>query len=125
MNLLIASAVVIPVLSIILFALLEAVGGSRGLWATLCKVGLDLCIVSIGIVGGMFLHQPLVARMGPSAPIVAMVVSLTEMILAATVMLVEKRWPRLRLETKAYISIFVGAFAVALPSGIILWVGSK
>src|SRR2546425_8690954 len=118
MRTLLASAVGIPVLSIVLFALLEAVGGSKGFWGTVNRVGLDLCIV-----GGMFLHKPLLDQLGPASPIVAMFVSLLEMIFAAVVMLVDKRWQTGTSQVKAYVSLFIGVFAVGLPSGIIMWVG--
>jgi len=77
----------------------------------------------IGIVGGMFLHKPLLDQLGPASPIVAMFVSLLEMIFAAVVMLVDKRWQTGTSQVKAYVSLFIGVFAVGLPSGIIMWVG--
>jgi len=51
-----------------------------------------------------------------------MFVSLLEMIFAAVVMLVDKRWQTGTSQVKAYVSLFIGVFAVGLPSGIIMWV---
>src|SRR2546427_12118025 len=103
MRTLLASAVGIPVLSIVLFALLEAVGGSKGFWGTVNRGGLDLCIVSIGIVGGMFLQKPLLDQLGPASPVAAMLVKLLQRIFAAVVMRDGKRWQTGTSEVTAFV----------------------
>ncbi len=69
MSLLLASAVGVPVSAIILFSILESIGETSGFWEKMNKVALDLCIVSIGIVGGIFVNVRLVDRMGTGGPI--------------------------------------------------------
>ena len=125
MEQLLASAVGIPVLSIILFSILEAVGGTTSLWENCSKVGLDLCIVSIGIVGGMFANPQLLKRMQQASAVIAITIILVNLILAGVVMAVQKRLSSWSDRRKAYASLFFGVFAVAVPSGMILWVGRQ
>src|SRR5467141_1066623 len=84
MGLFILSAVGLPFLALFFFTILEAAFSTAGIWAVLTKAGLDLCRVSLGIVGAMFLDIR-------AAGTIVAVVLLLELILAATAMLVEKR----------------------------------
>jgi hypothetical protein len=116
------AAVGIPVMALTLFAVLEGALTTRTVWQILTKSGLDLCILGVGIVGGTFLNEKLQARVGASAPIVAVGMVLADLILAATVLLVTSpsRFKRLTEIRRAYACVFIGVVAVALPSGLIL-----
>jgi hypothetical protein len=125
MWILLLAAVGVPVMALAFFALLEGALSQHTPWEVLSDTGTDLCNLSIGIVGGMFLSTQLQTRIGQvAAPVVAISVVMLNLILAAMVMLVNKRFAAMPLDRKAYLSIFLGLIAVAVPSGMIIWFGA-
>ncbi len=118
MGLYILSAVGLPFLAIAFFTLLEAAFSSAGIWGVLSRAGLDLCRVSIGIVGAMFLDVQVHA-----AGTVAAVVLLIELIFAAGAMLVEKRATDLgvvRQSTRAFGILAFGIVSMVVPAVLIV-----
>ncbi len=123
---LLLSAIVIPVMAVVFFAVLEAAYTQDTIWRVLSKTGSDLCTLSVGIVGGMFLNAQLQNQIGQgAAPIVGIAIVLLNLILASTVMLVQRRFQTMSLDTKAYISIFLGVITIAVPTGILAWIGGS
>lgn len=118
MGLYILSAVGLPFLAIFFFTILEAAFSTAGIWVWLSKAGLDLCRVSIGIVGAMFLDVQIRA-----AGTVAAVVLLIELIFAAGAMLVEKRATDLgvmRQSTRAFGILALGIVSMVVPAVLIV-----
>lgn len=123
-GLLFLAAVVIPVMALIFFGLLEfAFIPSRTPWEALTDTGADLCNLSIGIVGGMFLNASLQVHVGQGAAVWGIFVELLILILTAFVMIVKHRFATLPWDKRAYICIGLGVVAVAVPSGMILGFG--
>lgn len=117
MGLYIVSAVGLPFLAIAFFTLLEAAVSNAGIWAVLTKAGFDLCRVSIGIVGAMFLDIPIRA-----AGTVATLVLLLELLLAAAAMLVDKRATEmgiLKQSTRAFGILGFGIVSMVIPAMLI------
>ena len=118
MGLYILSAVGLPFLAIAFFTILEAAFSTAGVWAVLSNAGLDLCRVSLGIVGAMFLDVQIRA-----AGTVAAVVLLIELLFAAGAMLVEKRATALgiaRESSKAFGILFLGIISMVVPAVLIV-----
>lgn len=120
-----ASAVGIPVMALVLFSVLRSVSGSIGFWETLSGASLDLCIVSIGIIGGIFMNAPLLDAMDRAGPVVAILVVLVNMTLAGFVMLIQRRVQSYGERFKASLCLFLGILAVGIPSGLIVFTGSQ
>jgi len=121
MGLYILSAVGLPFLAIVFFAVLESAFSTAGIWAVLSKAGLDLCRISIGIVGAMFLDVQIRA-----AGTVAAVVLLIELLFAAGAMLVERRATELgiaRESSKAFGILGFGIVSVVIPGVLIVLSG--
>jgi hypothetical protein len=119
----ILSAVGFPLGSIMLFALLESVWDDQGFWQRSLKIGLDMCIVSIGVVGGFAGNDALTIHLqGHTSTYIAAGIFL-ELFLAALVMKVQKKskWaPR----WKGSACLFFGGIAVAVPSIMLVWLGN-
>jgi len=118
MGLYILSAVGLPFLAIVFFTLLEVAFSTGGIWVWLSKAGLDLCRVSIGIVGAMFLDVQVHA-----AGTVAAVVLLIELIFAAGAMLVERRATDLgivRQSARAFGVLAFGIISMVIPAVLIV-----
>jgi hypothetical protein len=125
MALLLSASVGIPVLALIVFGVLEWALGQKDIFDVLQRAGLDLCHVSIGILGGIFLNQQLEIQMGRAAAIIAVVVVLLELALAALGLGFRNRVQTLGTQTTTYLCVFMGVLAVAIPSGILVWLGGS
>jgi hypothetical protein len=125
MLLLLLAAVGIPVMALAFFTILEGALSTFGVWDILLRTGKDLCNVSIGIVGGLFLNGRLQTRVGEGAPVIAIGLVMLDLILAALVILVSERLTSLARNIRGYMSVFIGLVAVAIPSAMILWFGGR
>jgi len=124
MGLYILSAVGLPFLALVFFTVLEAAFSKEGIWTVLSAAGLDLCRISIGIVGAMFLEVQIRAAAGT----VAAVVLLLELILAAGAMLVSNRATDLgisRQSVKAFGILAFGIISMVIPSVLIVINGGR
>lgn len=122
MRLLVLSAVGLPSMALAFFAVLEAAFSSAGLWKILSDAGLDLCRISIGIVGGMFLDVQIRAAAGTAVAVV-----LLDLILAAGAMLVDRRATDLRItrqSTKAFGVLGLGIVSMVVPAVLIVLSGT-
>lgn len=123
MGLYILSAVGLPFLAIIFFTVLEAANSSAGIWTVLSEAGLDLCRVSLGIVGAMFLDVQIRA-----AGTVAAVVLLLDLILGAGAMLIDKRAIDIgmtRQSTRASGILALGIISMVIPAVLIVLSGGQ
>ena len=119
------STVGVPALAMILLAILESMGAPSNPWQQLKRVGHDLCILSIGIAGSMFGNGRIQGHVDAVwAAVVSIVVVLINLILAAVVIWVDCRCTKCTDSGKGSLSIFLGVVTVAIPSGVIIWVGS-
>ena len=84
MGLYILSAVGLPFMALTFFVILGAAFSTAGIWKVLSHAGLDLCRISLGIAGAMFLD---VKARGAGTTAVLFL----QLILAACAMLVQKR----------------------------------
>ncbi len=119
MALLIFSAVGLPCMALAFFALLEAAFSSKGIWAVLTESGLDLCRISIGIVGAMFLDVQLRAAAGTWAAGVL----LLELMIAAGAMLFKNRATDMGIvqkSTQACSILFLGLVSMVVPAIMIV-----
>lgn len=119
MGLFILSAVGLPCMALAFFALLEAAFSSKGVWAVLAESGLDLCRISIGIVGAMFLDFQMRAAAGTWAAVVL----LLELILTAGAMLFKNRATEMgvvRQSTQACSILFLGIVSMVVPAILIV-----
>jgi hypothetical protein len=124
MGLFILSAVGLPLLAIAFFTILEAAFSTAGIWTILSAAGLDLCRISIGIVGAMFLDVQIRAAPGTVAAFVLML----ELILAAVAMLVSRRATDLGISqesTRAVGILFLGIVSMVIPSVLIVMNGGR
>jgi hypothetical protein len=119
MGMFILSAVGLPFLAIIFFSILESAHSAKGLWAVLSETGLDLCRISIGIVGAMFLDFQVRAAAGTWAATVLLV----ELIISASAMLVRNRATEMGIthsSAQAFSILGLGIVAMVVPAVFIV-----
>src|SRR6266481_4225348 len=118
------SAVGLPFMALVFFTLLEATFSTAGIWDVLSGAGLDLCRISIGIVGAMFLD----VRLGSAAATFAAFVLLLDLIFVASAMLIEKRALVMGIErqsTKAFGILAFGIISMVIPAVLIVLAGGR
>jgi hypothetical protein len=118
------SAVGLPFMALVFFTLLEATFSTAGIWDVLSGAGLDLCRISIGIVGAMFLD----VRLGSTAATFAAFVLLLDLIFVASAMLIEKRALVMGIErqsTKAFGILAFGIISMVIPAVLIVLAGGR
>jgi hypothetical protein len=123
MGLYLLSAFGLPVMALTFFAVMEAAFSRTGLWASLSEAGLDLCRVSLGIVGAMFIDAQV--RTAPAT--FAAAVLLLDLILIAFAMLVGNRATDMgitRQSTRAFGVVGFGILSVVIPAVLIVLFGA-
>jgi hypothetical protein len=123
MGLYILSIVGLPFMALAFFAVLESAFSSAGIWEVISKAGLDLCRISIGIVGAMFLD----VQVRPATGTIAAFVLLLELLFAAGAMLVDRRATDLGIlqqSTRAYGILAFGIISMVIPAVLIVLNGS-
>src|SRR5690348_1316908 len=86
------SSVGIPLLALVFFFLVEFASSTREIWDSLQKASLDLCNVSIGIVGGLFLNERFRVQIGSGAPVISIAFVMINLVLAAVVLVLQRRF---------------------------------
>lgn len=124
MGLYILSAFGLPILALCFFTTLEAAFSTAGLWEVLSNAGIDLCRISLGIVGAMFLD----VQIRTAATTFAAIILMLELIFAACAMLVQKRARDLGIEkqsTRAFGILAFGIFSMVIPAVLIVLYGGR
>jgi hypothetical protein len=121
MEILILSALGLPFMAVVIFALIEALASKSGLWVILSDAGIDICRVSIGIAGAIFLDVKVPAA-GTFAALILMLelgVSLFAMVLntRAEDMGITLQWK------KAFAILACGMVAMIIPAIVIIYNG--
>jgi hypothetical protein len=121
MGILILSALGLPFMAVVIFALIEAFASKSGLWVILSDAGIDLCRVSIGIAGAIFLDVQIRAA-GTFAAFILML----ELIVTMIALLIEKRAVDMRIERqwkKTFGILACGIISIVIPAILIVYNG--
>jgi hypothetical protein len=118
MGIYLLSALGLPFMAVVIFALLEAFKSNAGLWMVLSDAGIDLCRVSIGIAGAIFLDVQIQA-----AGTFAAFVLLLELIVSLAAMLIKKRAVDMGIERqwiKTFGILGCGIISMVIPAILIV-----
>jgi hypothetical protein len=117
---LIVGSVVIPFLFVIVMSGVEYLAKPRLLWDLMTDVGWDMCILGIGVTGGIFSAPEMEKHWGPESSLLAAVIVIAVNLVAGIGIQILKR----DLGTSRVVGtvgIVLGIFAVALPSALSFW----
>ena len=117
---LIVGSVVIPFLFVIVMSGVEYLAKPRLLWDLMTDVGWDMCILGIGVTGGIFSAPEMEKGWGPEGSLLAAVIVIAVNLVAGIGIQILKR----DLGTGRVVGTFgivLGIFAVALPSALSFW----
>ena len=117
---LIIGSVVIPFLFVLVMSGVEYLAKPRLLWDLMADVGWDMCILGIGVTGGIFSAPEMEKGWGPEGSLLAAVIVIAVNLVAGIGIQILKR----DLGTGRVVGtlgIVLGIFAVALPSALSFW----
>ena len=117
---LIVGSVVIPFLFVIVMSGVEYLAKPRLLWELMTDVAWDLCILGIGVTGGIFSALEMVKGWGPEGSLLAAVIVIAVNLVAGIGIQVLRR----NLGTGRLVGnccVVLGVFAVMLPSALTFW----
>ncbi len=117
---LIVGSVVIPFLFVLVMSGLEYLAKPRPLWELMSDVAWDLCILGIGMTGGIFSTPEMEKGWGAEGSLLAAVIVIAINLGAGIGIQVLKR----NLGTSRLVGnscMTLGIFAVALPSALTFW----
>jgi hypothetical protein len=117
---LIVGSVVIPFLFVLVMSGAEYLAKPRLLWDLMTDVGWDMCILGIGVTGGIFSAPEMEKGWGPEGSLLAAVIVIAVNLVAGIGIQILKR----DLGTGRVVGtlgIVLGIFAVALPSALSFW----
>jgi hypothetical protein len=120
MSRLVVGSVVIPFLFVIAMSRVEYLAKPRLLWDLMTDVGWDMCILGIGVTGGIFSAPEMEKGWGPEGSLLAAVIVIAVNLVAGIGIQILKRDLGTR-RVVGTLGIVLGIFAVALPSALSFW----
>jgi hypothetical protein len=120
MSRLVVGSVVIPFLFVIAMSGVEYLAKPRLLWDLMTDVGWDMCILGIGVTGGIFSAPEMEKGWGPEGSLLAAVIVIAVNLVAGIGIQILKRDLGTR-RVVGTLGIVLGIFAVALPSALSFW----
>ena len=114
----IVPSVGVPLLFVLVMASVESLAKPTTFWNKMTDVGWDLCILGIGVTGGIFSNPIMEQRFGGSTSLItAIVVIAVDLGFGTGILHLKKRRdPADRITGSA--CIFLGCLAVGLPAGL-------
>ena len=117
---LIDGSVVVPFLFVLAMSGVEYLAKPRLLWDLMTDVGWDMCILGIGVSGGIFSAPETEKGWGPEGSLLAAVVVIAVNLVAGiSIQILKRNLEAGRLVANSCMTL--GLFAVALPSVLTFW----
>src|SRR5439155_22057812 len=85
-------SVVVPLIAVIVMTIMEAAARPSPLWEKMCDIGWDLCILGVGVTGGIFVHSEMRTIYKDYALVWAIIVMLLDIGLASVILLLRRRY---------------------------------
>ena len=108
----------IPYLALLALAVIEGDGGWHSLARKVIELGIDACILGIGITGAIFAGDPARGKLGNNTAGVAVATIFAELIIVGLCLHL-RHWQRWGERARATLSIFFGVTMLTVTSEII------
>lgn len=113
-------AIIIPVLALVVMTVVEGLVSPRPFWDKVGDAGWDLCILGVGLTGGIVVNPAVQSAYGPILPgQMAIVIALVDMLFGFVVLGVRRNNQPTR--GVGLFAAFLGVLAVALPAAFTFW----
>ncbi len=114
------AAVGIPYLALMALTVLDRSEDWQTFSRRVIELGVDACILGIGVSGAVFGAHEVRAKMGDSTAVVAVAAVLLELVITGLCFRLRRQPARLGEEWRARLSIFLGVAILALNTGVAL-----
>jgi hypothetical protein len=111
-------AVGIPYLALLTLAVIEGRGASKTFSDRFLELGIDACILGIGITGALFASREVKAKFGDYATMAALVLMFVDLIIAGFCLHL-RNFDRFTPAWKARVSIFLGTLILTINTSIV------
>jgi len=108
----------IPYLALIALAVIEGHGGWETLARKVIELGIDACILGLGVTGALFAGDPLRAKLGTNTAGVGIAAVLVELIIVGLCLHL-RTWQGWGERAKASASLFFGVLILIVDSEIV------
>lgn len=111
-------SIVVPLVFLSVWLIIEMTSGKEEFWGKMVVIGRDLCILGMGVAGGIF-ASPEMERLygsGSASVYAALIVEAVDLGLAALVLYLRRRDNVGRFE--GTLAIILGVLAVGIPAGL-------
>jgi hypothetical protein len=112
-------SVLLPLIFVIALSIAESLVARRALWEHAKDVGWDMCVLGIGLIGGLFSDKEFTAHYGRFSSVLTALVIALDLLFCVIILWFKKR--HRKSVTCGRIAIGLGLLAVAIPSGVLIW----
>lgn len=112
-------AVGIPYLALLALTVLEGRGGWNTFARKFLELGIDICVLGIGVTGALFANDQIADHLGHGATAAAVSMVLIDLILTGFALHLRSEPPIWSERVRATISIFLGVLILAINSTIV------
>jgi hypothetical protein len=110
----------IPYLALVALAVIEGRGGWDTFARKFLELGIDMCVLGIGVTGALFANEAVQHHLGSATAPIAVAMLLIDLIVAG--MSLHMRTAQVFIErTRATVSIFLGVLILAINTGIVVY----
>jgi hypothetical protein len=115
----VTGSIVLPLVFMIVLGLAESLVEEKKFWDRAKDISWDLCVLGIGLTGGLFSDRQFVAYYRRFAPIVTAAVIGFDLLFAILILIFKKRYR----ESAGYgkISVLLGLLAIGMPASVLIW----
>ena len=110
----------IPYLALLALAVIEGRGGWDTVARKFLELGIDMCVLGIGVTGALFANDAVEHKLGNATAPIAVTMLLIDLIVAGLSlhMRTTKFWVE---RTRATVSIFLGVLIIGINTGIVMY----
>jgi Na+-translocating ferredoxin:NAD+ oxidoreductase RnfE subunit len=112
-------AVGIPYLALLALTVLEGRGGWETFARKILELGIDTCVLGLGVTGALFASDRIAERLGQGATSAAIAMVLIDLILTGFALHLRSEPPIWSEKMRAAMSIFLGFLILAINCGIV------
>ncbi|ETR68941.1 MAG: hypothetical protein OMM_10035 [Candidatus Magnetoglobus multicellularis str. Araruama] len=114
-------SVIIPVAVYVVMSLIDKLAKPLSLRNSITKAGWDLCLLAMGITGGVFVDDAVIGRLShPTAIVYAILAFLTGIFFALIITHLQSIYKDKELWWVSLLSIFLGIVSISIPAYFIL-----
>jgi len=115
----VTGSVVLPLVFMVVLGLAESLVEEKKFWDRAKDISWDMCVLGIGLTGGLFSDREFVAYYRRFAPIITGAVIGLDLLFAILILIFRKRYRESPRHGMA--SVLLGLLAIGMPASVLTW----